>query len=129
MTQEELSNELQHRMYSQKGSEMEEDEEDYINFCCFLLKNMNPDDDKFCCLSMNNQPVTWIRPLHYAACDHDLVMCKLLMEFGADPTLLSDNDKLPSYYAVDKNLIDYLKEAEEKRSLKRARIEDEDENK
>ena len=42
---------------------------------------------------------TYLRPLHYAAYLNNVEMYDLLIEYGADPNIISSEGKLPNFYA------------------------------
>ena len=95
---------------------------DYTDLFRFLLEhNVNPDgnNEDFIIDRTKFKIRENLRPLHYAAFLNNLDMCKMLIEFGADATLLSD-----------RNVISYLKDAENQAKEKKemAVEEKEDEN-
>lgn len=74
---------------------------------CVKNYNRYPDIHEFMKQILNTDNInirnsTGNTPLHIA-CDKDYVSCtKLLLEFGADPNLLSDNTTFPLYAAAQK---------------------------
>ena len=67
----------------------------------FLLEHgANPDG-----INMRIFIDTYLRPLHYAAYLNNVEMYDLLIEYGADPNIISSEGKLPSFYAYPANVI------------------------
>ena len=133
MSKDDLTRELGICMKAQKKLTKQEEEKKYLPFYydlfdLLLEHEAKPDgNDEFIVKHGN-------RPLHYAASFNNLDMCEFLIDYGADPTILDANGKSAHWYATEKDVISYLKDAEneakemtgeekEENIHKRARIE------
>ncbi|KAH9587484.1 hypothetical protein MS3_00005206 [Schistosoma haematobium] len=54
--------------------------------------------------------------LHYAVLINDSKLVRLLLEFGADPTIVNERGHRPAMYAKDSSIRDLLAEAESKKA-------------